>query len=475
MSSANPALPSSLNALSLMNSSVLLPRAMQSNKRAGDHEDNVEKKRTKVVGKEFDEPVKPEMDHDSPPSVECKVEGDAEETLPRVESSTTPGAPVQEENQGAPEDSARKKDATVSSEVAKLLGDKDGGKSAEFDGDDPDRVVFTFPERLMELLNEGVARDSMWWLEDGNGFCVVPKLFAENVLNKYFQGTKFESFTRKLNRWGFKRAAGQHIPQHTIAYYHTHFQRGKPELLKTMSGGKKKDSAAHEKTIGKQPKFDMQAASAFSAAGLGFSPGMNFSQMQLNAATAQARQLNMMNLARLGLPAGRAQNQLVSPGAGSFMSPAMNMLGPQSHQQPQQAISIDQEIRLQSLLAEQQRADLIRQQQQANLFAPVGEQQQQGISAELRRLLVGHFPPGSMEAFNPLDALSGAGGTNSASSGDLINSSRILLSSPGASMPASELQGSVPDSQLPQQQQQQQLDQNLLQILLAQRRQQQDF
>lgn len=163
--------------------------------------DNVDKKRTKVVGTEFDEPIKPEVDHDSSPSPECKVEGGAEETLPRVESSKAP-VPIQEEvNEGAPEDSARKKDAAVSSEVAKLLGDKEGGKSAEFDGDDPDRVVFTFPERLMELLNEGVARDSMWWLEDGNGFCVVPKLFAENVLNKYFQGTKFESFTRKLNRW----------------------------------------------------------------------------------------------------------------------------------------------------------------------------------------------------------------------------------------------------------------------------------
>lgn len=290
-----------------------------------------------------------------------------------------------------------------------------------------------------------------------------------DIANTFYHDI-FAAFSR-----GFKRAAGQHIPQHTIAYYHTQFHRGKPELLKTMSGGKKKDSATHEKTIGQQPKLDLQAASAFSAAGLAFSPGMNFSQMQLNAATAQARQLNMMNLARLGLPAARAQNQLMSPGAGSFMPPGMTMLGPQTHQQPQQAVSLDQEIRLQSFLAEQQRADLIRQQQQqqANLFAPVGEQQQQDISAELRRrLLAGHFPAGSMETFNPLDALSGAGGANSVPSGDLMNSSRLLLSSPGASMPASQLQGSVPGSQSPQQQQ---LDQNLLQILLAQRRQQQDF
>lgn len=67
--------------------------------------------------------------------------------------------------------------------------------------EEAERVVFTFPERLMELLDDEVALDSMWWLEDGKGFCVDPKVFADKVLNKYFQGTKFESFTRKLNRW----------------------------------------------------------------------------------------------------------------------------------------------------------------------------------------------------------------------------------------------------------------------------------
>jgi hypothetical protein len=61
--------------------------------------------------------------------------------------------------------------------------------------------AFTFPGRLMDLLNQNVAKDAMWWLENGDGFCVVPKPFTEQVLNTYFQGTKFESFTRKLNRW----------------------------------------------------------------------------------------------------------------------------------------------------------------------------------------------------------------------------------------------------------------------------------
>jgi hypothetical protein len=59
----------------------------------------------------------------------------------------------------------------------------------------------TFPERLMELLEEKMEPEALWWLGESDCFCIDPKRFPDQVLNKYFQGTKFESFTRKLNRW----------------------------------------------------------------------------------------------------------------------------------------------------------------------------------------------------------------------------------------------------------------------------------
>lgn len=59
----------------------------------------------------------------------------------------------------------------------------------------------SFPERLMELFEGDVAEDAMWWLPGGDAFALSPDLFPDQVLQKYFQGTKFESFTRKLNRW----------------------------------------------------------------------------------------------------------------------------------------------------------------------------------------------------------------------------------------------------------------------------------
>jgi hypothetical protein len=59
----------------------------------------------------------------------------------------------------------------------------------------------SFPERLMELFEGDLAKDAMWWLPGEDAFALSSDLFPDQVLQKYFQGTKFESFTRKLNRW----------------------------------------------------------------------------------------------------------------------------------------------------------------------------------------------------------------------------------------------------------------------------------
>lgn len=64
-----------------------------------------------------------------------------------------------------------------------------------------DSCFMSFPEKLMSLLNSEEVKECMWWLNDGDSFCLEPAGFAEKVLDKHFQGTKFESFTRKLNRW----------------------------------------------------------------------------------------------------------------------------------------------------------------------------------------------------------------------------------------------------------------------------------
>jgi len=64
-----------------------------------------------------------------------------------------------------------------------------------------DSGLLPFPEKLMALLDGNEVSEAMWWLPDGDAFCLIPSLFATAVLDQHFSGTKFESFTRKLNRW----------------------------------------------------------------------------------------------------------------------------------------------------------------------------------------------------------------------------------------------------------------------------------
>jgi len=89
----------------------------------------------------------------------------------------------------------------------------------------------TFPEKLMELLNKGECGESLMWLPNGQAFALQPMRFMKEVLPKHFEGTKFESFTRKLNRWGFKRIAGDDAPEDTFAYSHLTSEETTPSFV----------------------------------------------------------------------------------------------------------------------------------------------------------------------------------------------------------------------------------------------------
>jgi HSF-type DNA-binding len=83
------------------------------------------------------------------------------------------------------------KESEASARIARILEEDSHFESA----------FSSFPEKLMTLLDEERVKAHMWWLPDGDAFCMRPENFAEYVLDLHFQGTKFESFTRKLNRW----------------------------------------------------------------------------------------------------------------------------------------------------------------------------------------------------------------------------------------------------------------------------------
>jgi hypothetical protein len=107
--------------------------------------------------------------------------------------------------------------------------------SAKDHGEGDEDVTMTFPQRLMDILNNDEEHgDTISWLPHGRGFMIYKKkLFETKIMPKYFhKNSKYTSFTRKLNRWGFVRVTrGPEMG----AYYHKFFKRGESRLCMQMS------------------------------------------------------------------------------------------------------------------------------------------------------------------------------------------------------------------------------------------------
>ena len=90
-----------------------------------------------------------------------------------------------------------------------------------------------FPARLHDLLShdEDIS-DIISWLPHGRSWIVRDKKeFLMRVAPSHFQISKYESFTRQVNGWGFKRITqGPDIN----SYYHELFLRGMPHLIQWM-------------------------------------------------------------------------------------------------------------------------------------------------------------------------------------------------------------------------------------------------
>ena len=102
----------------------------------------------------------------------------------------------------------------------------------------------TFPEKLLEIIENPQNKDVIWWNQAGTAICISPKSFHSQVLEVQFQGTKFDSFARRLTRHGFSRIPDDDVPPGTHVYFHDFFIRGQPELMEQMKGGEKYESPA---------------------------------------------------------------------------------------------------------------------------------------------------------------------------------------------------------------------------------------
>eukprot|EP00536_Pseudo-nitzschia_multiseries_P006795 jgi/Psemu1/193912/e_gw1.149.33.1 len=92
-----------------------------------------------------------------------------------------------------------------------------------------------FPWKLHRILDDADAKGFngvISWVPTNNGFKVhKPKVFDSDIMPKYFNHTKYKSFQRQLNMWGFDRVGSG---PYKGAYLHRFFLRGKPELCDSM-------------------------------------------------------------------------------------------------------------------------------------------------------------------------------------------------------------------------------------------------
>ncbi|KAL7525525.1 hypothetical protein ACHAXR_002539 [Thalassiosira sp. AJA248-18] len=93
-----------------------------------------------------------------------------------------------------------------------------------------------FPFKLHDMLEYAADTEyssAVSWVEEGNAFSIHDKVtFMNLIVPMFFKQTKFRSFTRQLNIWGFKRSSTDGPTKG--AWRHEHFVRGSVDSLRSI-------------------------------------------------------------------------------------------------------------------------------------------------------------------------------------------------------------------------------------------------
>ena len=101
----------------------------------------------------------------------------------------------------------------------------------------------SFPQKLYMLLNKE-APEIISWTPDGKAFLIYDiDEFISKISLKYFKYTKFPSFQRQLNLYGFRR---QRSGMFQGAYFHSKFTRGDIDSVVKMQRHLKKERKSLE-------------------------------------------------------------------------------------------------------------------------------------------------------------------------------------------------------------------------------------
>lgn len=100
----------------------------------------------------------------------------------------------------------------------------------------------------MAILNNNQYRGVIEWIPSGDGFMISDKKrCVREVLMRHFGLSKYESFTRRLNRWNF---IFHNKGNKSALYFHPLFLRRSPELCLKMRPKPQKNYNRKKKTTG---------------------------------------------------------------------------------------------------------------------------------------------------------------------------------------------------------------------------------
>ncbi|KAK1732904.1 heat shock factor family protein [Skeletonema marinoi] len=113
-----------------------------------------------------------------------------------------------------------------------------------------DQQQQTFPFKLYEMLEYACDSEfisSLSWSADGSAFVIHDKdVMMNGLAPMFFKQTKFRSFTRQLNIWGFVRT--ETIGGVRGGWQHENFLSGRPDLLKGIERTEVKSKSASKKS-----------------------------------------------------------------------------------------------------------------------------------------------------------------------------------------------------------------------------------
>lgn len=99
----------------------------------------------------------------------------------------------------------------------------------------PGEAVISFPAKLHAMLEDSESQgfqDIVAWQPGGKSFKVYnQQRFSSEIMSQYFNQTKYKSFQRQLNIYGFRRI---HSGESRGGYAHQFFQRGAPSSCRNV-------------------------------------------------------------------------------------------------------------------------------------------------------------------------------------------------------------------------------------------------